>query len=157
MSTKAFQTILKAWLIAGTLDILSAIIQTYVRSGKTPGFILKYIASGVFGKQAMTGGTGMILAGIFFHYFIAFAFTVLFFLAYPKIKLLQKNVVVVGIVYGLLCWCIMNLVVVPLSNAPVPHPTPFIRILGILYLIFLIGLPIALITKKHYTLQSTHS
>ena len=61
---------LKAGLIAGLLDISAAFIQYYSRTGRNPLAVLKFIASGVFGKAALTGGTEMILLGLVFHYII---------------------------------------------------------------------------------------
>src|ERR1700752_2827625 len=109
--------ILQAGLIAGTLDILSAFAYYYIKSGKTNFLVIfKFIASGIFGKDAGTGGTAMILSGLILHYAIAFSFTIFFFWLYPKVSLMSKNRIVTGIVYGLFVWSVMNLVVVPLSN-----------------------------------------
>jgi hypothetical protein len=143
--------ILQAGLIAGTLDILSAFILYYVRSGKSNFLVIfKFIASGIFGKAAGEGGTAMILVGLILHYAIAFAFTVLFFWLYPKMNVLSKNRLVTAIAYGLFVWCVMNLVVVPLSNT-VHRPfnvTNAMINMGIL--IVCIGLPLSFIANAYY-------
>ena len=136
--------ILQAGLIVGTLDILSAFIYYYIKTGKTNFLVIfKFIASGIFGKDAGAGGTGMIVAGFILHYAIAFSFTVFFFWVYPKVNVMSKNRIVTGIVYGLFVWALMNLVVVPLSNTV--H-RPF-KIEGALInmgiLIVCIGLPLS--------------
>jgi hypothetical protein len=143
--------IIQAGLIAGTLDILSAFIYYYIKSGKTNFLVIfQFIASGIFGKSAEEGGTPMILIGFILHYAIAFSFTVFFFWLYPKMNVLSKNRLVTGIVYGLFVWTVMNLVVVPLSNTV--H-RPF-KIEGALInmgiLIVCIGLPLSYIANAYY-------
>ncbi|MEP6927751.1 MAG: hypothetical protein ABI834_08945 [Ginsengibacter sp.] len=112
-----YSRILKAGAIVGTLDILSAFIYYFIKTGKNDFFIiLKYIASGIFGKEAFAGGNMMILSGLILHYVIAFAFTIFFFWLFPKIKIFSKNKILTGIIYGIFIWVVMNVVVVPLTN-----------------------------------------
>ena len=143
--------ILQAGLIVGTLDIRSAFIYYYIKTGKTNFLVIfKFIASGIFGKDAGAGGTGMIVAGFILHYAIAFSFTVFFFWVYPKVNVMSKNRIVTGIVYGLFVWALMNLVVVPLSNTV--H-RPF-KIEGALInmgiLIVCIGLPLSFMANTFF-------
>src|SRR5687768_17144700 len=102
-------------LIAGTLDIITALILakgSFLRMGQ-------FIASGAIGRDiAFEGGIWTSVLGYFFHYFIATTWATLFFLLYPKVKLLQKNKIVVGLLYGVVVWIIMNRVVLPLSQIP---------------------------------------
>ncbi|HXB93468.1 MAG TPA: hypothetical protein VNU72_14315, partial [Puia sp.] len=79
------QALLLAALIAGTLDASAAIISYYLHGGHQPARIFRFIASGVFGKQATSGGTDMVVYGVLFHYFIAFCFTAVFFILYPRL------------------------------------------------------------------------
>lgn len=74
-----WSVIIKAGLLAGTLDISAACVQYYMKTGKNPDYVLKYVASGAFGKDAFTGGIVMSMAGLLFHYLIAFSFTLFFF------------------------------------------------------------------------------
>jgi hypothetical protein len=145
-------SIIKAGLIAGTLDILAAITNYYINTGKPPAGVFKFIASGAFGSSAFSGRTEMIVAGILFHYLIAFGFTILFFLVYPKIKeWVSSYIIITGITYGLLAWCIMNFVVVPLSKTPTLKHDVIQTVINILFIMFFIGLPIAIITRNHYS------
>ncbi len=143
--------ILQAGLITGTLDILSAFIYYFIKSGKTNFLVIfKFIASGIFGKAAGDGGMAMILLGFILHYAIAFSFTIFFFWLYPKVKVMSKNRVVTGIVYGLFVWTVMNLVIVPLSNTV--H-RPF-KIEGVLInmgiLMVCIGLPLSFMANAFF-------
>src|SRR5215472_9041584 len=113
-----WQALLLTALIAGTLDALSAIITYTLRGNHQPARIFRYIASGVFGKQAGAGGTNMVVYGVIFHYFIAFCFTTVFFLAYRRLPFLRRTPWLIGIGYGLCVWMIMNGIVLPLSRVP---------------------------------------
>ena len=146
---KPVTTILVAWLLAGTLDICSALISVRLHSGKSPIIVFNYIASAVFGKEeAYAGGTPMIIAGLLFHYLVALIFTVIFFLLYPGIYPVLKNKFVAGILYGLFVWCVMNLVVVPLTRIPSRHITFSGALENILILMLAIGLPVSLISYR---------
>ena len=73
MNNSFFSKLIKAWLFAGTLDILAATIQVLIK-GKNKDvvevfkMICRYIASAVFGPSARTGGNEMVIAGLAFHY-----------------------------------------------------------------------------------------
>ncbi|MEP7279052.1 MAG: hypothetical protein ABI813_10450 [Bacteroidota bacterium] len=144
-------SILVAWLLAGTLDITTALVLFTVRSGKSPLIILKYIASAVFGHSAAySGGIGMDMAGLLFHYTIAFIFTVLFFLLYPRIHRFINNKYIAGILYGLFVWMVMNLLLVPLTRIPAHAITWQNALENIVILMLAIGLPVSLIAHRYY-------
>ena len=146
--------ILQAGLIAGTLDILSAFIYYFIKSGKTNFLIIfKFIASAIFGKEATDGGRRMIVTGLVMHYAIAFAFTFFFFWLYPKVNVMSKNRLVTAIAYGLFVWALMNLVVVPLSriaHRPFDYVNAMIN-MGIL--IICIGLPLSFMANAFFKKQ----
>lgn len=152
-SGTALNTIIKACLIAGTLDILCAFAQFYIRTGKSPVVVLKFIASGVFGKAALAGGTEMALLGLLFHFVIAFTWTVIFFQSYPQIPLLAKNKIAGGIAYGFVIWLVMTRVVLPLSNTPKIPFNAVQAIIGIVILMFAVGLPISFIVSRFYSVD----
>ena len=142
--------ILLAWLLVGTLDIAAATIQTLI-NGREPAKMLQFIASGVFGKQSFSGGTLFAFHGMMLHYCIALGWTVLFFMLYPRINFLAKNIVLTGICYGLLVWLIMNMIVIPLSDTP---PLKFKlpqAVIGMMILIIAIGLPLSFMAKKYFS------
>lgn len=142
------KTILFAGLLVGSLDIISAFVDYYIQSGKGPEGVLKFVASGMFGASAFSGGAMIIFLGLLFHYIIAFCFTLFFFWLYPRLPLLRKNIILTAVVYGLFVWLVMNLIVVPLSNVP-KTPFPLFKIVkGMLILICMIGLPLAIIMKR---------
>jgi uncharacterized membrane protein YagU involved in acid resistance len=138
--------ILLAGSIVGTADITMASISAYLRAGMTPDKLLKYVASGIFGQEAMEGGFGMVLVGLLTHFTIAFSFTFLFFYIYPKIK--KVNSILLGFLYGAFIWSVMAFLVLPFTNAA---QSPFVlykAIISMLILIFAIGLPLSFLAKR---------
>jgi hypothetical protein len=149
--------ILLAGLIAGALDITAACVNAYINNPKvTPDLVLRGVASGVFGPQARTGGNEMIFFGLLFHFIIATGFAALFVLLSQKLRFLTKHFVISGLIYGIVVWAIMSLVVVPLSQVTAPPIWKrFVwnkALVQVLILMFMIGLPIAWVTK-HYSRQ----
>lgn len=141
--------ILVAGLIVGTLDILSASIQTLI-NGRNPVGMLKFVASGVFGPEALTGPDSYAAFGLFFHFCIAMIWTIIFFFLYPRIAVMRKNKVMTGVVYGIFVQIIMSQIVLRLANTP---PLPF-RLKGQLIaagiLIVAIGIPLAFLADRYY-------
>ncbi len=143
--------IIKAGLIVGTLDILSAFIYYFIKTGDKNVFnVLKYVASGIFGKEASSGGNSMIMAGLVLHYIIAFAFTIFFFWLFPKIKVFSKNKILTGVIYGVFTWMVMNLVVVPLSNIGSRPFNMINALINVIILIVCIGIPLSFMANTFY-------
>jgi hypothetical protein len=150
MKQSFFSTIIKSGLIVGTLDITFACISAYMRASMLPYNLIKFVASGVYGKAAFEGGSDMVAMGLLFHYCIAFAFTILFFYAYPYIVLLHKNWVVTGVLYGAFVWSVMNLIVLPMTHVA-QSPFNFTRAaIGMSILIIAIGLPLSYLANRFY-------
>jgi hypothetical protein len=138
-------------LLAGTLDISYAIAFSYLRSGVPPARVLKFVASGALGKDALQGGAGTAAAGLGFHYLIAFLFTAFFFGAAALVPKLLERPVLTGAAYGIGIYVVMNYVVVPLSRiGPRPTPAPIVWTTGVLVHMFLIGVPIALAARRDF-------
>ncbi|MBS1600562.1 MAG: hypothetical protein JST75_20210 [Bacteroidetes bacterium] len=145
----SFLLIVWAGLLVGSLDIATALVDYYISTGRGPGDVLRYIASGVFGSKAFTGGDTMIAWGLFFHYVIAFAFTIFFFLIYPHIRAMQKYPVTTAIIYGIFIWAVTNRIIIPLSNTPPPAPFNIRRALkAMTILIIMIGLPLSFMMRR---------
>ncbi|OOG76808.1 hypothetical protein [Algoriphagus sp. A40] len=148
MLRKLQTVVLKSTLLIGTLDLLAAGIQYFLKTGKGPAPVLKFIASGVFGLEAFSGGDIMIFYGILFHYLIAFSFSLFFFVIGTIFPVILKARVLTGIVYGVLIWIVMNLLVLPFSNTPKSDFQWLNAGIGILILIFCVGLPLSFIASN---------
>ncbi|MCD2425595.1 hypothetical protein LQ567_22620 [Niabella pedocola] len=147
---KPLPTILKAGMLAGTLDILAAFLHFFLATGKNPLFIFRYIASALLGPMAFSGGPEMYVAGLLLHYLVAFAFTLFFFWLYPRLNILRRNPVATGIFYGLFIWVVMNLIVVPLSRIGTFPNKVSGMLINAAILILAIGIPLAFIARRHY-------
>ena len=144
--------ILLTGLIAGVLDGAGAIIVYMVRGGRTPERIFNFIASGVFGPAAMSGGTPMVLAGIGLHLFIALGWTALFFLAARQFEGLRRHAVAAAVGYGIFVWIMMNKVVLPLSRVQMgPGPSWNSILVGVLVLVVCVGFPISLGARRYFS------
>ena len=150
------KAIIIAGLIIGLLDGLAAAISAYIPREITPDRVFRYVASGVFGKEAFSGGTPMALLGLLFHFTVAMGWTALFFLLYPRLKFLSWNKYLSGIGYGIFVLFAMNLVVVPLSNVPNPNPGS-VQLPQVFIHMFVIGLPISLMASRYYSRQQQES
>lgn len=147
------RTVAVSWLLVGTLDILAAIIQTLI-AGASIERLMRYIASGIFGETAFTGGAWYPVAGLIFHYLIAFSWTILFYLLYPKLRFAPSNRLVVGIGYGALIWFVMNRIVLPLSNVPQRAFDLQRAIIAALVLMVAIGIPLSFRAQKYFSRTS---
>jgi hypothetical protein len=138
-------TVIIAWLLAGTLDVSTAILYYTGVSIPRATRLLQGIASGVLGARAYEGGASTALLGLALHYLIAFIWTVALFVAFGAIPALRRHLLVTGVAYGVAVWCVMNLVVLPLSNA---RRAPFqlsAAAIGAFILVLCIGLPLSLV------------
>lgn len=152
MDQRSFlQSTLKSGLIVGLLDGTAACVNAYMQRRVSPLAVFRYVASGAFGRDALTGGWDMVTWGLSFHFFIAFSWTLLFYVLYPRVKVLQSNKVYVGISYGVFVWLSMNFVVLPLSNVPplTYRLVPTMIMIGIH--MFVIGLSISLLANQFFS------
>jgi hypothetical protein len=149
-SGRALRTIVTAGVVAGALDITYAFIIWGLR-GVTPLQIGRSVASGLIGREAaVAGGAATGLLGLLLHFIMATIIAAIFYVAARNLRLLVERAVPCGIVYGLVTYGVMNYVVMPLSaiHSIGDSGPAYIRITGVLVHMFLIGLPIALITRR---------
>lgn len=153
---RLFKTVVLTGSFVGTMDLANAYIAVGARTGKFPAEMLNYIAGGALGLDtALHGGTPAAFLGLFFHYFIAFAYTLFFFLVFPYVTFLRFDKYLVGMLYAVFVNVTMGQIVLRLSRLPVgpfnlPHAVPDWMILGIVF-----GIPIAYNAYKHYGVSST--
>ena len=148
------RAIMLTGLVAGTMDIVTATSWFTFRTGNNPVRVLQYISSAVFEKElAYSGSILMIILGLLFHYLIAYCWTCLFYLAYPRRSLLRTNKYLIGIGYGLFVWTMMNLVVLPMSKIPaIPFDLKQASIAALI-LVLCIGLPISILSHRYYSVK----
>ena len=138
-------------LVAGAFDITYAIVFSYFRSGVAPSRILQSVASGALGRAAYDGGTRTAAMGLGLHFVSAFIITTIFFAAASQLAGLGRRPVLIGALYGIVVYLVMNYVVIPLSAiGTIPHPATVVRVTGVLVHMFLIGVPIALAARRAF-------
>jgi hypothetical protein len=137
-------------VIAGILDAIFAVIAyVFVLRAFSVLGVLQYIASGLIGMSAFSGGLLTAALGVAIHFFLAFAFATLYFVASRRLGVLRTNVVPIGIAYGMAIWIFMDLVVLPFTGTP---KSPFNGPLFTGFLLdhaFFVGLPIALAIRRY--------
>lgn len=143
--------ILQAGFSAGILDGIAATVQTAFLGSSNPIRVFNYVASGVFGDAALTGGNIMTFLGILFHLTIATIWAAIYFFIYPAVQKISLNWFISGFIYGTSVWVCMNLIVLPLSNTPPGTFTVSGVIVGMLIIVICVGIPIAYFAKKFFT------
>ena len=140
------RTIAIATLVAGTLDILFAMILTLIYGREIPG-MLRYVASGPF-PAAIEMGTAGAVIGLITHFVLIAIMAAAFMLAARQWPALTQKPIQWGIIYGLATYVVMNWIVVPLRfETPLP-PKPMSIATQLFAHIVLVGLPIALIVAR---------
>jgi hypothetical protein len=136
--------------------IISGLLHLLIQQGVVFGLILKtpimislqFVASGILGDAAFTGGLATALLGLILDFIMITIMAGVFILSVDRILLLRRNVIVGSILYGFGVFIVMNLIVLPLSAAPaLPAPPLWLRIELVLQHILLIGLPLGILVR----------
>jgi len=143
----ALKTIVFGGLTVGVLDLIDAVAFFGLYYGIQPIRIFQSIAAGVYGRDASRdGGWSTAIQGILLHFVIATLIATVYYIGTRFLPILYKKPVICGLIYGVICYFVMQLVVVPLSNAPssgISINPPFWN--GIIGHALVVGLPVALI------------
>jgi hypothetical protein len=135
-------------LVAGTLDIVYAWAFWAIKRGVPAQRIFQSVAAGVLGKTTFDGGWSTAALGLGLHFMIAISMAGAYYLAARHVPRLHQRPVRYGAAYGVLLYGIMNYVVVPLSAAGAGSKDPLWVGLSIAVHALLIGVPIALFTRR---------
>jgi Na+/alanine symporter len=128
--------------VAGALDLTQACILF--------GWDIPLsIAGGLLGRQAIHGGVGTYVLGVFLHFFIACSAAAVYYAASRRLVFLKEHPLVCGLFFGAAVEEVMNLVVLPLSalHARGPYELHDL-ILGLLVHMAVIGLPISFSVRR---------
>ena len=138
----ALFAIVAGGLIAGSLDLTSAFI--------TYGWgVPRGIAAGLLGRQALQGGAGIWVLGLFLHYFIAFAAATVYCVSSRKLDFLKSHFLVCGMFFGIALYLVMKLIVLPLSGLHSVGPFGLRDLIqGIVVHMILIGVPISYCARR---------
>jgi hypothetical protein len=143
---------LRAVLVGGTvaaaLDILFAVTWAAV-NGRTPGWLLQTVATGLLGDSSYAGGVPTAILGLASHFTLSYVWAALFVAAASRLRWLVAKPAFTGPAFGVLVFFAMRLVVLPLSAFP--YPVSFSQpgaTLDLLSHMFFFGLPIAFAAAK---------
>jgi hypothetical protein len=144
------------------LSVIGGIISTFlhflIQQGIVFGLILKtpiitslqFVASGLMGDAAFTGGLATALLGLVLDFIMITIMAGVFIFSVDRIPLLRRNVILGSILYGFGIFIVMNLIVLPLSAAPaLPAPPLWLQIELVLQHILLIGLPLGILVQQN--------
>jgi hypothetical protein len=149
LRARVTKAILLGGLAAGTCDILDPIIFWGIRADVAPIRILHSVASGWLGTRAFNGGIPVAVLGLATHFFIATSWATIFVLASLQVPALRRKPLLTGPLFGLLVYCVMYYIVLPLSAAGARASyVPIVLINNLAIHMFGVGLPIALIANR---------
>ena len=135
-----------ATAIAGTLDILFAMILTLAFGREIPN-MLRYVASGPFPAAMDMGAAGVIL-GLLVHFALMAIMAATLMLYLKRNPDYLEHPIWIGVMYGLVTYAVMNWVVVPLRfDTPLP-PSPLSIATQLFAHIVLVGIPMALVARE---------
>ena len=138
--------------------IISGFLHFLIQQGIVFGLILKtpmisqlqFVASGVMGDAAFTGGLATALLGLVLDFIMITIMAGVFILSVDRIPLLRQRVIPGSILYGVGVFIVMNFIVLPLSAAPpLPAPPMWLFIELVLQHILLIGLPLGILVQRN--------
>ena len=136
-----------ATLVAGTLDIGSAICLTALR-GKPIGRMLQNLASGPLGDWPLGQPLLGPLAGLLVHFAIMAVMAAAFALAARRLGILSARPLASGALYGILLYLVMYWIVIPLRWPPETVRVDIGTVaVPVLIHLLLVGIPIALLTR----------
>ena len=142
------RAIVAGGLAAALLDAADALVAYKLAYGMSPLVIYQFVASGLLGKAAYSGGASAALLGLAVHFFVAFTAATVFVLASERFPTLRRGAVGWGLAYGLVVFAVMSFVVTPLSRIGASVPSLPVLVNGVLAHALLVGLPIALAARR---------
>ncbi|HSM70187.1 MAG TPA: hypothetical protein VK851_01465 [Anaerolineales bacterium] len=151
-------SLLRLSVISGLIiGVLHLVIQAWIVFililKLAPSFMVgaQFIASGLLGDAAYTGGFATALLGVILEFVMTIIIAGIFIFSADRIPLLRKNVIVGSLLYGFGVFVVMNFVVLPLSAATVSAPPPMgLLIEMVLEHMLLIGLPLGIIVQRNF-------
>lgn len=140
--------ILTTGALIGLLDAIAACTNAWFSYGIIPHRVWQYVASGLLGEAAYKRDVLPTIVGLAIHFTIAITATFIFYVLYKRWGHVLRPIVVIGAIYGIGIWIVMNYIVIPLSVIG-RYPGDVLQIIiGLLIHIFVIGIPMAVLVKR---------
>jgi uncharacterized membrane protein YagU involved in acid resistance len=132
----------------GVLDATDGVAWAAITAGQNPVQVLQWIATGVLGPSAFSGGLAAAALGVLVHFVISYGFTAAFVLAWTQIESIRKSWVASGLLWGVLVWAFMNLLVLPHSSVPQGAFTVGAILNGVIGHALTVGLAAAYVARR---------
>lgn len=110
----AWRGILLGGFFAGFADFVYPTVKTVLGGGHWTR-PWKGVAGGLLGPAAREGGMEVVLLGLALHFFICFGGAALLYLLVSRVRIVPRQWVVLGVLYGIAVLLVMNYVILPLS------------------------------------------
>lgn len=149
VSSKFWRATVKGGLVAGLLDAVDAIIAFKLVLGLAPIPIYQFVASGIVGSKAFTGGLATAALGLAIHFLIAFTAAAVYNVAALRMTALKARYASCGLAFGFFVYAFMNYLVIPLSAIPPSSFSLPLFINGVAGHALLVGLPIAFFASRN--------
>jgi hypothetical protein len=131
--------------VAGVLDaIYATVLWGFVLGSGLTG-VWQSVASGLLGINAYAGGKRTAALGLLLHFCIAFVMALVYVRASRRLPVLLAQPVLMGALYGLVLFVVMNFIVIPLSAMGYQPPSLWGFWRALLPHVVLVGPVIALI------------
>jgi len=115
VANPGLRAILVGGLVAGTVDIGAASLINSV----SPVLICHYIASGILGKAAFSGGAPAACLGLLLQWAMSLVIAAIYWWVSARLPRLRERWWLGGILAGVVIYLVMNFIVMPFSAAPV--------------------------------------
>lgn len=113
-ASRPLQIVLAAGLTCGVLDGLAA--SAYAMwFGGTPAGVFRFVASGLLGRDALSGGLPMAALGLALHFVVALSASAVYYVAAQWLPVLVGRALPMGVLYGATVHVVMSQIVVPAS------------------------------------------
>ena len=141
------RAILYATLVVGVLDATDGVVFLGLH-GQNPIQVLQYIASSLLGARSFSGGLVSAGLGLVLHFAVSLVVATIYILASRRIAVLRAKWVLLGLLYGVAVWAVMNLLFLP-HTAIVHGPITAAALTnGLIGHALFVGLPSAFFAKK---------
>lgn len=122
----ALPRLLLAAAVAGSLDLAYAFALN-AAAGVSPRQVLQFIASGLLGGAAFSGGWTTALLGLLLHFGIMLVFVCTLYVALGRLPWFAGHIWLAAFLCGSILYAVMNWLVMPLSLTPALAPVPVWR------------------------------
>ncbi|MEQ1808436.1 MAG: hypothetical protein ABL889_00825 [Terricaulis sp.] len=138
-----------AGLAGGLCDIVSAMVVygPVLQLGATPVTVLQSVASGIFGREAFSGGIAIAAVGLAAHMGISLVAAAAYVFAATRLVAMRRHPIACGLLFGVAVYFFMTKLVVPMSASPMAEPsTVGLFFIALSLNVFFFGVPIGIVT-----------